>query len=30
MDLPNYTTKAELYEKLTLAVSMTAVGFGIE
>ena len=30
IDLPEYTTKQELYEKLKAAVSTSAVGFGIE
>lgn len=30
IDLPNYSTKQELYEKLKAAITTSAVGFGIE
>ena len=30
LDLPNYTSKKELYEKLKAAITLSAVGFDME
>jgi len=30
IDLPNYSTKKELYEKLKIAITMSSVGFDME